>query len=325
MKAVVIHETGGPEVLKLEQRAVPQAEAGQVLIRVKSFGLNRAEMYSRQGFSPNLTFPRILGLEATGIVEAAPGGEFAKGQVVMTAMGDMGRGCDGGYAQYTVVPVNQVQAITVPTKLGWDVLGALPEMLQVAYGVLTRSLDVKKGERLLIRGGTTSIGLTAASIATACLGAHVTATSRRADREEIICEYGADEFLLDNGKIAEHITDESQKFDKALELVGPVTLKDTLKCLKKNATVSIAGRVGNSWVIKELDILRDIPYGTKLTTYGGFTEEFMSTPLNSLISQIEAGSLKVKIGKVFHIDQIVEAHRCMDEGAAQGKVVVLTD
>lgn len=232
MKAVVIHEAGGPEVLKLEQRAVPEAQAGQVLIRVKAFGLNRAEMYARQGFSPNVSFPRILGLEATGIVEAAPGGEFAKGQIVTTAMGDMGRGCDGGHAQYTVVPVNQVQAVTVPTKLGWNVLGALPEMFQVAYGVLTRSLDVKRGERLLIRGGTTSIGLTAASIAKAYLGAHVTATSRSADREDLICEYGADEFLLDDGKIAEHITNE-QKFDKALELVGPVTLKDTLKCLKK--------------------------------------------------------------------------------------------
>jgi NADPH:quinone reductase-like Zn-dependent oxidoreductase len=155
----------------------------------------------------------VLGLEATGIVEDAPGGEFEKGQIVMIAMGDMGRGCDGGYAQYTLVPVNQVQAITVPTKLGWDVLGALPEMLQVAYGVLTRSLDVKRGERLLIRGGTTSIGLTAASIAKTYLGAHVTSTSRCADREDLIREYGADEFLLDDGNIADRITDRSQKFD----------------------------------------------------------------------------------------------------------------
>ena len=87
MKAAVIHEAGGPEVLKLESRPIPTPKRGEVLIRVKAFGLNRSELFSRQGHSPNVKFPRILGIEAVGLVEDAPGDGFSKGDVVATAMG----------------------------------------------------------------------------------------------------------------------------------------------------------------------------------------------------------------------------------------------
>ena len=74
MKAVVIHEPGGPEVLKLESLPIPTPQPGQVLIRVKAFGLNRSELFTRQGHSPEVKFPRVLGIEAVGTVESAPGG-----------------------------------------------------------------------------------------------------------------------------------------------------------------------------------------------------------------------------------------------------------
>lgn len=324
MKAVVIHTKGGPEVLKVENRSIPQAERGQVLIRVKAFGLNRSEMFTRQGHSPGVEFPRILGIEATGLVEHAPGGEFEKGQIVMTAMGGMGRQFDGGYAQYTVVPANQVKAITTPTKLGWDVLGAMPEMLNTAHGAITKSLKVAQGERLLIRGGTTSVGLAALAIAKG-IGAHVAATSRRADRENLLREYGADEFFVDDGAIAEQIKDESQKFDKILELVGTVTLKDSMRCLAKGGVVSQTGIVGNSWSFDNVQPMDLIPRYTYLTTFGGWIEEFMDVPFDDIIQQVEAGTFKLKVGRVFHIDQIAEAHQCMDDNAAEGKIVVLTD
>src|SRR5271169_4293630 len=111
MKAAVIHEPGGPEVLKIESLLIPTPKSGEVLIRVKAFGLNRSELFTRQGHSPSVKFPRVLGIEAVGVVEAAPGGEFRKGNIVATAMGGMGRQFDGGYAEYTCVSAKQVQII----------------------------------------------------------------------------------------------------------------------------------------------------------------------------------------------------------------------
>ena len=144
MKAAVIYEAGGPEVLKIETRPIPTPQAGEVLIRVKASGLNRSELFTRQGLSPGVSFPRILGIEAVGVVEEAPGAEFGKGDIVATAMGGMGRKFDGGYAEYTCVPVTQVQLIRA--SLPWETLGALPEMLQTAWGSLFRSLRLCEGE-----------------------------------------------------------------------------------------------------------------------------------------------------------------------------------
>lgn len=149
MKAVVIKQAGEPEVLRIETVPIPTPQPGEVLIRVKAFGLNRSELFTRLGHSPSVTFPRILGIEAVGVVEDAPGGEFGKGDVVATAMGGMGRQFDGSYAQFTCVPAAQVQAVA--TKLDWATLGAIPEMLQTAWGSLFKSLALQNGERLLIR------------------------------------------------------------------------------------------------------------------------------------------------------------------------------
>jgi len=322
MKAVVIYAAGGPEVLKVEDRPIPTPKHGEVLIRVKAFGLNRSELFTRKGLSPSVKFPRILGIEATGIVEDAPGGEFRKGDIVATAMGGMGRQFDGSYAEFTCVPVTQVQVIK--SQLAWDVLGAIPEMLQTAWGSIFKSLRLEPGERLLIRGGTTSVGLAAAAIAKSH-GASVLSTTRRAERAPLLKSAGADQALVDSGHIAQHIMEiTAGGVEKVLELVGATTLLDSLCCVRAPGIVCMTGMVGDKWSFDNFSPMDSIPTAVSLTTYSGGSDDFMRTPLSELAQQIADGSLRVQLGRTFHLEDIVEAHRCMEGNEAGGKMVVLT-
>lgn len=321
MKAVVIHEPGAPEVLRIEERPIPSPQPGEVLIRVKAFGLNRSEMFTRQGFSPDVKFPRVLGIEAVGVVENAPGMEFANGDTVATAMGGMGREFDGSYAEYTCVPARQVQKLV--TRLPWETLGALPEMLQTAWGSLFEALAIQERDRLLIRGGTTSVGLAAAAIAKSH-GAFVISTTRNPQKGDALRANGADRVVIDSGTVAKEIGEVSPGgVDKVLELIGTTTLKDSLRCAKPGGVVCMTGIVGNQWSFENFSPMDVIPSTVRLTIYDGGVDEFMATPYDELLRQVKAGTLRIPIGKVFGLADIVEAHRCMEENKAGGKIVVL--
>lgn len=236
-----MHEAGGPEVLKLEDIPIPTPKDDEVLVRIKAFGLNRSELFTRQGHSPGVKLPRVLGIEAAGVVDKSPGGQFQPGQKVATAMGGLGRDFNGGYAQYTCVKASNVLALD--TNLDWSIVGAVPEMLQTAYGSLFKALRLTPKDRLLVRGGTTSVGLAAAAIAKNH-GCFVASTSRSSGKStaELLKKTGADQVIIDDGKVAEQVKD--NKFDKVLELIGTTTLEDSLRCAADLGIVCMTGIVG---------------------------------------------------------------------------------
>lgn len=322
MRAVVVERPGPPEVLQIRQLPIPQPESGQVLIRVKAFGLNRSELHFRQGLATSGTFPRVPGIEATGLVAAAPGGEFADGTQVVTMMGGMGRAFDGGYAEYVLVPASQVTAFT--SDLPWKQLGAVPEMLQTAYGSLAVGLQATPGQSLLVRGGTSSIGM-AITVLAKRAGMTVYATTRREQARAQLESLGVDHVLVDDGTIAGRLRDiVPTGVDGAVELVGANVLKDTLRAVRPGGTVCFTGMLSDDWSIADFYPMDWLPNGVRLTAYSGEAADLPVRTLQDFLDAAAEGQATIPVGPVYRFDQIVQAHRDMEAGVVGGKGVVLT-
>ena len=142
MKAVVVSSPGGPEVLEVVEQPKPVLKPGWTLVKIQGFGINHSEIFTRKGLSPSVQFPRVLGIECVGLVEETTRPGLKIGQQIISIMGEMGRAFDGGYAEYTLLPNEQIYPIK--TELDLESLIALPETYYTAFGSF---LNLKIEER----------------------------------------------------------------------------------------------------------------------------------------------------------------------------------
>ncbi|WP_433715430.1 zinc-binding dehydrogenase [Nocardia sp. CA-084685] len=286
--------------------------------------MNRSELRTRQGHSPNVRFPRVLGIECAGTVAASTDPTLPEGTTVAAVMGEMGREFDGGYAEYALLPNSLLMPVT--TTLPWDGLAALPETYLTAQGSLD-ALEVAPGNkgRLLIRGGTSSVGMAAASIASG-YGIEIAATTRRPGKIDALTAAGVDHPLLDTG---ESLTARVHAVwpegpDYVLDLIGTSTALDSLRLVRRGGTVCVSGSL-SGWLIRDFEPIAMIPSGVKLTAFhsDNFKGSAGTSVLQRVIDQVEAGVYRPNIDRVFSLDNIVAAHRYMENNQASGKVVVV--
>ncbi|KAJ5389404.1 uncharacterized protein N7496_000472 [Penicillium cataractarum] len=325
MKAIVIEQFGGPESLVIKDVPQPEPAMGYVVIRVKAFGVNHAEMHMRKGEWAE--WMPISGIECVGTVAACPSGEFAEGTLVASVMGGLGRTVNGSYAEFTKAKVSNVVALgPAALKLPWDQLGAIPESYATAWTCLFRNLDLSKGQKLLIRGGTSAFGRAAINLAVNA-GVHVVATTRNESRAVQLTVLGVEKVVTEGPNLSERLP---EKFDAILELVGNSTILDSLKMVHRGGRVCLAGFLGGLAPIPDFNPLLQMASGVHFSFFGSFAfgmPEFplSDVPLQEVVKMVADGKLNAKPWKVFKFEDISEAHRLMEKSEAQGKMVVLVD
>jgi NADPH:quinone reductase-like Zn-dependent oxidoreductase len=324
MRAIVIRDPGGPEVLEIREVADPVPGEGEVLIEVKAFGVNHAETHMRKGEWPEAT--PISGIEAVGTVVSDPSGVLAAGTKVLAIMGGLGRIRNGSYAKYTVAPATNVVAID--STLDWPELAAIPESYATAWLALHRNLELRAGQTLLVRGGTSALGQAAVNIGRG-LGARVLATTRSQNRAGLLRSLGADEVVIDDGSIAGKVRElVPGGVDRVLDLVGNSVLRDSVQAVAARGRVCQAGFLGGLGPVADFLPAFDLPSGVQFSFFGSFEVGSPAYPISEIpfaeiVANVEAGSYQAKPARVFGFEEIAQAHRVMEAGQAGGKLVVL--
>ncbi|MHC5373148.1 zinc-binding alcohol dehydrogenase family protein [Enterococcus sp. LJL120] len=315
MKAIVVYEAGGPEKLIYTEVPTPKVKPGWSLIKVKGFGVNHSEIFTRQGLSPSVKFPRILGIEAVGEITATTDEQHLPvGQKVVSIMGEMGREFDGGYAEYVLLPNKQIFPVT--TQLSWADLAAVPETYYTAFGSYLR-LKIKAEDKILVRGGTSGVGLAFLKLVKGQFpDIKIVGTSRSLSKKDSLLAAGFTEVILDQ----EGQLQTEQKFDKIFELIGPVTIKNSFQHILPEGIVCNTGLLGGQWYLEGFDPIFD----TNNAYLTGFHSGDVDAPrIQQLFAFIDNYQLTVTPEKIFPLKDTAKAHEYLESSQSFGKVVVL--
>ena len=324
MRAVVLTHRCAPKDLCVTQVALPRMRQGWVLVKVKAFGLNRSELMLRaeEVDEEYINSPIIPGIECAGVVVDAGNTRFKKNETVVALMGGVGRNFDGSYAEYALLPEKQVFSVDgLVDQMEWDEIAAIPETWFTAWGSLFTCLGIRPGESLLIRGGTSALGLAALQIAQG-IGCSVAATTRKADRVALLESVGAHSAFIDDETLGNQIKDRYPNgFDCILELVGPRTLIQSFQFAKNPGRVCMSGILSKPYTLNNFDPIKDIPNGVSLS--GFFSNYPDQATITELFSFINKHAIHPFIAARYSLDEIGEAHRAMENSELVGKAVVI--
>jgi NADPH2:quinone reductase len=309
--------------LMIKDLPVPEPGNGEVRVKVRAFGINRAETYMRKGAWGDVV--RVSGIECVGEVDFDPSGALRAGQKVAAIMGGLGRTRNGSYAEYTVVPATNI--FTLETKLPWDELAVIPESYATAWVCLFESLSLAKGQVLVVRGGTSALGQAALNIA-ADAGATVLASTRSEQKSGLLKKLGASVVLIEEASLPQAVRKlYPSGVDSVLDLVGNTVLRDSLRMLKKGGRLCQAGFLGGPQPV-EFNPIVDLPSGTNLSFFGSFvlgTADYplSNIPMQRIVDSAAQGTYQAKPVKVFPFEYLPDAHRLMEANQANGKIVVV--
>ena len=315
MKAVKIYQAGGPEQLIYQDVPTPDIKEGWSLVKIKGFGINHSEIFTREGKSPSVQFPRILGIKCVGEVAQSSTPALAVGQKVISIMGEMGRAFDGSYAEYVLLPNEQIYP--VHTDLDWTTLAAIPETYYTAFGSL-QQLRIAPQDRVLVRGAGSGVGVAFAQLLKAQFP-HIVlhGSTRNPAKATRLQAVGFDEVITEaDGKIQ---TDQS--YDKILELVGPATLRDSFSHINEHGIVCNTGQLGNIWCVNDFDPIIELKNNSYLTAF--YSGNVSQAKLDAMFDYIRQFNVKILIERVFTLEQVPEAHRFLQSADGFGKVVVV--
>ncbi len=320
MKAIVIDRCCKAEELKVSEKSIPEVIQGWVLVKIHAVGMNHSEAILRmyEADRDYIHTPIIPGIECAGEIADASDSDFKIGDKVVALMGGMGRSFDGSYAEYALLPPKNVFMADI--DLDWLSLAALPETYSTAYGSLKECLLLCKGDTLLVRGATSTVGQAAIQLAKA-MGAYVIAACRRESSFDQMMGIGADECVKDDKLLANRTF--KNRPNKILELVGPKTLYDSLLTVSHPGYVCNTGILGNVFTVEHFDPIKYMPNGVFLS--GFFSNYPTQQIMDEIFSLISKHHLKPLYKNVFTLDEIAAAHALLEKGGAGGKLILNLD